>query len=217
MQYAVLLPIIPKIIQIAKKPEWTTKARCTILITARKSCSHRAPKAPRWWTYPGCHPEQKHIVNAEAKQFLSGAELSEHINPPRVAVAADRKQQHPVAELRLQRDYGPYPGLLRQCGLQPVKQLSWCRGFNLIEEETNHATMVKQKKRSILDLINCLNFGGSDEGVTAVKIQVKTNEAKAVRVAKLRGLVGAREQVKRFLDEFKNKSKALKESVGSYF
>jgi hypothetical protein len=77
--------------------------------------------------------------------------------------------------------------------------------------------MVKQKKRSILDLINCLNFGGSDEGVTAVKIQVKTNEAKAVRVAKLRGLVGAREQVKRFLDEFKNKSKALKESVGSYF
>lgn len=66
------------------------------------------------------------------------------------------------------------------------------RGFNLIEEESSHATMVKQKKQRFLDLFNCLNFGGSEDNVTAVKIMVRTNEAKSVRVAKLRGLVGAR-------------------------
>jgi hypothetical protein len=53
--------------------------------------------------------------------------------------------------------------------------------------------MVKQKKHRFLDLFNCLNFGGSDDGVTAIKIMVKTNESKSIRVAKLRGLVGARE------------------------
>ena len=77
--------------------------------------------------------------------------------------------------------------------------------------------MVKQKKRRLLDIINCLNFGGDEEGVTAVKIIVKTNEAKSVRVARLRGLVGSKDEVKRFLDEFRIKSKALKELTDSHF
>lgn len=78
--------------------------------------------------------------------------------------------------------------------------------------------MVKQKKHRFLDLFNCLNLGGSDDGVTAVKIIVRTNETKSVRVAKLRGLVGAREEVKKFIDEFKLKSKSLKEGLhNNYF
>lgn len=71
--------------------------------------------------------------------------------------------------------------------------------------------MVKQKKRSLLDLINCLNFSSSSEGVTAIKISIKTNESKSIRTAKLKGLVGATQEVRKFFDEFKIKSKQLKE------
>jgi sugar diacid utilization regulator len=78
----------------------------------------------------------------------------------------------------------------------------------MIEKEQHHSTAIKQVKRSLLQIIDCFNWI-SEGNMTAIKLTIHTSEKNSTRVAKLKGLVGSRKEVKQFLDLFRKLSEVL--------
>ena len=44
----------------------------------------------------------------------------------------------------------------------------------MIEKESNHATAIKQNKKSMVQMLNCFNWWGEGQ-MTAIKMTVHTN------------------------------------------
>jgi aspartate carbamoyltransferase regulatory subunit len=72
----------------------------------------------------------------------------------------------------------------------------------MIEREANHATVIKQIKKTFLQMLDCFNWV-SEGNMTAIKLTIQTNEKTSKRICKLRGLVGSKREVKMFIKEFK--------------
>jgi len=55
-----------------------------------------------------------------------------------------------------------------------------------------YATVIKKtKKKSIFDVINCLNWWNVDKNVTAIKINFMKNDFNFKKLCSVKGLVGS--------------------------
>lgn len=81
-------------------------------------------------------------------------------------------------------------------------------GFEMIEKELQHATAIKQTRKSLLQYLDCFNWV-SEGAMTALKLTVHTSEKNSLRIVRLKGLIGSKREVRGFVEAFRARSEAL--------
>lgn len=78
----------------------------------------------------------------------------------------------------------------------------------MIEKELQHATAIKQMRKSFLQYLDCFNWV-TEGTMTAIKLTVHTSEKNSLRICRFKGLVGSRKEVRAFIEAFRQRSQAL--------
>lgn len=72
------------------------------------------------------------------------------------------------------------------------------RGFEMIEKELQHATAIKQIRKSLLQYLDCFNWV-TEGSMTALKLTIHTSEKNSLRIVRIKGLIGSKREVKAFV------------------
>ena len=84
------------------------------------------------------------------------------------------------------------------------------RNFEMVERQLCYATAIKkQRKKSILDLLNCLNWWETSSKITAIKINIIKNDKTTRKLCCIKGLAGDISETNQFIQKFKQILKSM--------